>query len=313
MDQQQHQQRIDTHHHPMGGQAGQRGRDRRALSHRPRPVQPAGDHRIEHRPVDRPPGVVGTQRPRGEPPRQQQRDRDRNHGEKDDRRGAPVAGAEQEPRHQHEVGAEKRGNGPGRGGHRVHRHHLLTRHHVRQRRRQAGPDEPGQTVGEQRAQQQRQITGPHRQDRADRGDEHQPAHVGADQHQPPIPAIHQRAGERPQQRVRQEQDREGAGDGKRVGGPIRVEQQRPGQRRLEQPVPELTRHPHLQQPPEIRQRAHRAPGFDGCAGLHPGWNHRNRLPRLGLERWRGQGRANNSTNLRAPRSRLPWATIGRMP
>ena len=135
------------------------------------------------------------------------------------------------------------------------------------------------------AEQQRYVAGPDGQDGADRGDENQPPHVGADDHQPSIPTVHQRAGERSQQRVRQEQHGECPGDGQGVGGTIRVEQQRPGQPGLEETITELTRHAQLQQPPEIRQTAHRPPQVDVCARVHPGMESQNRLPRLG---WRAE-------------------------
>ena len=47
-----------------------------------------------------------------------------------------------------------------------------------------------------------------RQQRPDAGDQHQPRRVGADQNITAVPPVQQRSGERPEQRVRQEQHRE---------------------------------------------------------------------------------------------------------
>ena len=59
-------------------------------------------------------------------------------------------------------------------GHRVHRHHLLAGHHVRQRRRQTRGDEAGETVDDQRAEQDRQIARAGGQQRGDTEDQQQP-------------------------------------------------------------------------------------------------------------------------------------------
>ena len=122
------------------------------------------------------------------------------------------------------------------------------------------------------------------QNRADPGDQDQAAGVRADEHQPSIPSVHQRPGERAQQRVGQEQHREGARDRHRVGGSVGIEKQRSRQPRLEQPFTELTRHAHLQQSPEIGHAAHRPPQVDGCARVHPGFESQNQLPTIGRAR-----------------------------
>ena len=50
------------------------------------------------------------------------------------------------------------------------------------------------------------------QQHRDAEDQQQPAQVGADEHPAPVPSVQQRTGERAEQRVRQEQHRERAGD-----------------------------------------------------------------------------------------------------
>ena len=87
----------------------------------------------------------------------------------------------------------------------------------------------------------------------------QAADVGADEHQPPVPTVQQRTGERSEQRVGQEEHGEGAGDGKRRRFALGVEQERPREAGREQAVAELTDHAQFQQPPELGQVAHRTP------------------------------------------------------
>ena len=106
----------------------------------------------------------------------------------------------------------------------------------------------------------------------DREHQHQPAQVGADQNQPPVPAVQQRAGERAEHRVRQVQHGEGACDLPRAGGPFGVEQKPARQSGLEQAVAELADRPQFEQPPEFGQAAHRPPEGDRCASVGHG-NH----------------------------------------
>ena len=84
-----------------------------------------------------------------------------------------------------------------------------------------------------------QVVGAGREQGADAEHQQQPAEVRADEHQPPVPAVQQRAGERAEQRVGQEQHGERPGDLPRVGGPLGVEQDRTRQSGLEQAVAEL--------------------------------------------------------------------------
>ena len=299
VDQHQEQQRVDADHHPVGGQAGQGPGDRRALQHRARPVQPAHDHRVGRRSVDRATGVVRAKNAGAEPPRQQQRNQHRNRDQKDDGRGAAIAGPDDPARHEHEVGAQEGHDGADGGGHRVHGHHFFARDHVGQRRRQTGHDEPRQAVGQQRRDQQRNFAGSDGQNHADPGDQHQAAGVRADEHQPSIPPVHQRPGERAQQRVGQEQHRERTRDRHRVGGPVGIEKQRSRERRLEETLTELSRHAHLQQPPEIGQAAHGPPKVHGCARVHLGASHRTNFQRSGALRG---APPHHSTNIYAPSS-----------
>ena len=61
------------------------------------------------------------------------------------------------------------------------------------------------------------------------------------------------------------------------GGPLGVEQQRPGQAGLEESVAELACGAQFQQSPEVGQAAHRAPDSDRCAR----YESPNLLPRWG--------------------------------
>ena len=76
-------------------------------------------------------------------------------------------------------------------------------------------------------------------------------------------------GERPQQRVRQEQHGERTGDLPRAGGAFGIEQQRARQPGLEQAVTELARRPQFEQSPEFGQAAHRPPKGHRCATRQP--------------------------------------------
>ena len=97
------------------------------------------------------------------------------------------------------------------------------------------------------------------------------AEVRADEHQPPVPAVQQRAGERAEHRVGQEQHGERARDLPRARGPVGVEQQGARQAGLEQAVAELARRSQLQQSPEFGQAAHRPPQGHRCVCV----NHEN--------------------------------------
>ena len=88
--------------------------------------------------------------------------------------------------------------------------------------------------------------------RGDAEHQQQPTQVGADQHQAPVPAVQQRAGERPQQRIRQEQHRERTGDLPRARGTFGVEQKPTRQTCLEKAVTELAHRPQFEQSPEFR-------------------------------------------------------------
>ena len=199
--------------------------------------------------------------------RQQQRDQQRDDDQEDDRRGTTVARAEDRARHQHEVGAEEGRDRADRRRDRVHRDDLLAGHHIRQGGRKPRSDEPGEAVDHQRAAQHEYIAGTDRQADSHDRHRHHSAHVGGDQHQASVPAVHQRTGERTEQRIRQKQHGERAGDRQRAAGALGVEQQRAGQARLKQAVAELACRPQLQQPPKVGQAAHRTPDSDRRARM----------------------------------------------
>ncbi len=262
-DEHEHQQAVDSEHHAVCGQPGQRRGHRRHCRDGAGAVHPPGGHRIDDRPVDRALAVVGTEQVRRKAPRQPQRERNRDRDEKDDCCGADVVGAEQPAGHQHEDGAEERGGPARRGRDRVHRHHLVAWHHVRQRRRQAGRDEAGEPVDDQRGDQDRQIVCADREQHGDDEHHQQAPDVGADEHQASVPPVQQRAGERAEQRVRQIEHGERAGDGPRRRGPFGAEQQPARQARGEQAVTELTDECEVRAAAETR--AGRAPIATGRA------------------------------------------------
>ena len=87
--------------------------------------------------------------------------------------------------------------------------------------------------------------------RRDDGDQAGPHHVGPQQHLPPAPAVEPDPGERADEGVGQQEDGEPGGDVDGVGGPLRVEQHRAGQRGLEDAVAELCEQPGAEQPAEV--------------------------------------------------------------
>ena len=265
-----HHERVDAEHHPMRGQPGEGARDGGHGQHRAGAVQPSGRDRVGHRPVDGPRALVRPEHMRRKPQRQQQRDRHREHDDENDCGSAGVTGTEQPPGHQHEGGAEERRRPAGRRRHRVHRHHLVARHHVRQRGRKAGRDEAGETVDDQRAEQDRIVVRARREQRGDAEHQHQPPDVRADQHQPPVPTVQQRTCERSEQRVRQVQHSERGGDFPRAGGAVGTEQKAARQTGLEEPVTELAHRPQFEQSPEFGQAAHRPPKGYRCVCVNHG-------------------------------------------
>ena len=142
---------------------------------------------------------------------------------------------------------------------------------MRQGGRHTRGDEAGEAVDDQRAEENRRVACGGGQQRADPDHREQSRQVCDDEHLPAIPAVQQRAGERTQQRIRQVQRREGAGDGPRVGLALRIEQQAADQTGLEKSVAELADHAQFQQPAKVRQRLHRMQ--DDVVGTAVGhWN-----------------------------------------
>ena len=153
-------------------------------------------------------------------------------------------------------------------------HDLLARHDARQRSGQAGGDEPADAVDQQSSGKDRPVVRTDRQQRPDAGDQYQPRRVGADQNITAVPPIQQRSGERPEQRVRQEQHRERPRDVPRCRSPIGIEQDGAGQPAIEQTVAELAGDPHPEQPAELGQPTYGSPHGDRCAHV----NHRSHFP-----------------------------------
>ena len=161
--------------------------------------------------------------------------------------------------------------GPGRRGEDVGLHEVPLRvDDVRQRRRQPGQHEPADAHHGQRA--RGRAAGPATPAKtiaATASDQHRARGVRDEQHPAAVPAVQQRAGERPEHRVRQQEHGEARGDGERVGLPLGVEQHRPAERGLEHAVAPLrgeaqrragagTRSPQQPEPAQpLRGRRHR--------------------------------------------------------
>ena len=219
----QHHHGVDAEHHPMGGQPGEGARDGRHGKHRARAVQPSGRHRVGHRPVDGPHTLVRSENMRGKSQRQHQGERHRDRDDENDCGGAVVVGAEYGAQNQHQPGAEERRRTAGGRRDRVHRHHLLAGHHVRQCRRKARGDEPGEPVDDQRTEQDGPVAGSRREQRGDAEHQDQPREVGSDQHRPPVPSVQQSARERTENRVGEIQNGERGRDLPRACGAFGAE------------------------------------------------------------------------------------------
>ena len=115
-----------------------------------------------------------------------------------------------------------------------------------------------------------QVVRARREQRGDAEHQHQPPDVRADQHQPPVPTVQQRTGERSEHRVRQVQNGERRGELPRAGGAVGVEQQPARQTGLEQAVTELAHRPQFEQSPEFGQAAHRPPKGHRCVCVNHG-------------------------------------------
>jgi hypothetical protein len=214
--------------------------------------------------VDGPRTLVRTEYMWGESQRQHQGEQHRARDDEDYCGGAAVVGAKHFAQSQHQPGAKERRRPAGGRRHRVHRHHLVAGHDVRQRRRKAGGDEAGEAVDDQCTEQDGPVVGSGREQRGDAEYQDQPREVGSDQHGPPVPSVQQCTGEWSKQRVRQVQNRERASDLPRADGTLRVEQQTARQPGLEQAVAELAHRPKLEQSPEFRQAAHGPPEDHRC-------------------------------------------------
>jgi hypothetical protein len=147
--------------------------------------------------------------------------------------------------------AEDRHHGAGGGGHRVRHHQLGPGHHVRERGRQPGQEEPvHRQAGEHGG-----IEGyAGHVRRAEPG--HAEHHGGAEQvghHQdlPPPPPVEQHTRERADQRVGQQQGRERGRNTARRRLPLRREEEQARERGLERAVGGLRRQPGREQPAEV--------------------------------------------------------------
>ena len=186
----------------------------------------------------------------------------RNRDDENDCGGAGVVGAEQPAGHQHEDGAEERRRAAGGRRDRVHRHHLIARYHVRQRRRQTRRDEAGETVDDQRAEQDRQVVRARpraaRRCRATSTSRPRFAPISTSRRS-------QRSSSAPANGPSTEYGRystaNAAGDLPRAGGAVGVEQKPARQTRLEQAVTELARPSAVRAVARIR--AGRAPTAKG--------------------------------------------------
>ena len=203
------------------------------LHDRAHAVQPTGDDRVDGRSVDRPLGVVRAEYPGPKSQRQQQRDRHRNRDDEDDRRRRRASPS---PAIQRGTSMKLAPMKAAKAPAAVATEFIVTTC-SRGTTWGSDADRPDATKRAKPL----ASNAPHSSGRSPAPtarivpiatDHHQAAHVGADQHPASIPTVHQRAGERPQQRVRQEQHRESARDRHRVGGSIGVEQQRAGHPRL---------------------------------------------------------------------------------
>ena len=180
---------------------------------------------------------------------------------------APNTGAQ----NQHQPGAEERRRTAGGRRDRVHRHHLLAGHHVRQRGGKARGDEPGEPVGDQRTEQDGQSLAPDASSAAMPSTRTSLREVGSDQHRPPVPSVEQSARERTEHRVGEVQNGERGGYLPRARGALGAEEESAREPRLKEAVAELARRAQLEQSPEFGQPAHRPPEGHRCVCV----NHEN--------------------------------------
>ena len=137
------------------------------------------------------------------------------------------------------------------------------------------------------------------------GHQGRPQQAGEDQQPAPVPAVQQGAGERADQRVRQQQHGQPGGHGDRVGLPLRVEQHRAAQRGLEHAVGPLDGEPGDQQALVAvagPQHPDEAEPFDGQPDPAAGsaWAHRPRMIRVGRRGRNGWFRARCRSCRRRP-------------
>ena len=267
----QHQQAVDAEHHPVRGQPGERPRDGGDGEHRARAVQPSGRHRVRDRPVDGRallacgPSTCGenrtdstsatdtgmtTRRMIAAAPVSPAPKSDRGTSMKPAPRDAaamPVAVATE-----FIVTTVSRGTTSGSAADRPEETNRVKPLAI------SAPNKIGRSAGAGR------------QQCRDAEHQHQPPEVRSDEHQPPVPAVEQRARERPQQRVGEEQHGERGDDLPRARGAVGVEQQRTRKSGLKQAVAELARRAQLEQSREFGR---------GCAPTATGPPVRVRQPR----------------------------------
>ena len=258
LEQQQHDQRRqaeaepDQHHH-ADGQAHRRARHD-VLEAAGESLQD-GEHGLRWLV-----GLVRAEGQRGEA----HRDQHRRDVEDDDRRGddrvGPVARAQNTPRRPMAYPPPMTAAiDSGRGRQRVGADQRIVGDHVRERGRESGADEPSGTDHHQRHREQHPGRDAERQQHREDRDDHGSDQVRPDDHLPAAPPVEQRAGEGPDDRIGQQQDREAGGDVGRRRTVRRVEQHRIGQRALERTVAEGGEQPNRDQPSQARPPAATVP------------------------------------------------------
>ena len=256
---QQDRDRRDPVEEPVRADRGQRRGDLAPLGHVPGTGdQPAGD--VAHGLPARAPHVVRPELVRPEPAGQERRRAVAEDRGQRDQRVPAVAVADDLPQQHRDPEADRgRDRAAGRAQ-RVAGDQLLRLDDVRLGGRLRGQEEPVDRGDQQRGRVERHALDPGRDLDRDDADQQAAQHVGPEQHPLPPPAVQQHAGERPDERVRQQQHGERAGDLGRVAGALRAEQHHPGQARLEHPIGALAGQPGAVEPAEVRPAQHLAQG-----------------------------------------------------
>ncbi len=217
---------------------------------------------------------------RGLAGQQVQRRGEQQHGP---RRG--VAVAEGQPQGEGEPAADHQREGAQGRGERVRGDQLVSGHRRGQRGRQRGQDESVDRDDDQGRQPEPPAGDAGRQDRGDPDRERRAHDVGEHERLPAAPAVDEDADEGPEQRVRQQQDRERGRDGARGGLPLGREEHERGEPRLQGAVAGLAEQPGAQQPAEVRD----AGDLDELAGAGAAGVPGVVVPRVGLAWLLGPG------------------------